>query len=78
MASLIDDATKWWNVEKFRRTLPPQEAEDVLKIMINLKSKPDCLIWEHEKNVTYRVSAYRFFHALGQSRQVGECSDAKE
>lgn len=35
VANLIDDVTKWWDVNKVRWVLPPREETEVLKIIIS-------------------------------------------
>lgn len=78
MASLIDESTKWWNVEKVRRLLPKREANDVLNIMLNTEFISDYLVWEHERSGVFTVkSAYKFFLSMTHDRQIVESSSAE-
>ncbi|KAG6718118.1 hypothetical protein I3842_04G134700 [Carya illinoinensis] len=64
VSELIDDRTRSWDVEKVRRCLPPREAEEVLHMVLTSISRPDELVWEHEKSGQFSVrSAYRLFLA---------------
>ncbi|XP_042942933.1 uncharacterized mitochondrial protein AtMg00310-like [Carya illinoinensis] len=72
---LIDENTRWWNIEKVRRLLPPAAAGSVLKILISNEVRLDCFIWDNEKDGVFSVkSAYDYFQKL--DRQEGECSNA--
>ncbi|KAF5476529.1 hypothetical protein F2P56_003276 [Juglans regia] len=71
VATLIDENTKWWDIEKVRRILPPREATEVLNMILTSESRPDSLVWEHKKSGAFSVkSAYRFFQSLGHVRQT--------
>ncbi|KAG2667144.1 hypothetical protein I3760_15G097700 [Carya illinoinensis] len=75
VSDLIDDRTRSWDVEKVRRCLPSREAEEVLHMVLTSVSRPDELIWEHEKSGQFSVrSAYRLFLADAASNQEGEVS----
>ncbi|XP_041001600.1 uncharacterized protein LOC121247296 [Juglans microcarpa x Juglans regia] len=79
VVTLIDENTKWWDIEKVRRILPPREEAEVLNMIMTLESRPNSLVWEHEKSGAFSVkSAYRFFQSLGHVRQTGEASNAEE
>lgn len=50
VVDLIDEYTRWWNMEKVRRLLPQREAYEVLNMMLPADSRPDSIVWEHEPN----------------------------
>lgn len=79
VVDLIDEYTRWWNMEKVRRLLPQREAYEVLNMMLPADSRPDSIVWEHEPNAQFSVkSAYRLFMSLGEERRLGEVSYGEE
>ncbi|XP_042944649.1 uncharacterized protein LOC122278535 [Carya illinoinensis] len=76
VAQLIDGETGWWEIEIVRRTLPPREASDVLRIPLGPSPREDKLIWHYENSGEYTVrSAYRLFWSIKNHRVEGGCSN---
>lgn len=76
---MIDGHTKWWDMVKVRRILPPREAYEVLNMMLPSDNRPESIVWEHEQSGQFSVkSAYRLFMSFGDVRQHGEVSSGEE
>lgn len=66
---VIDNHTKWWDLQRIRSYFPSTIANKVLKIMLVTASHDDTQIWMHEKDENFSVrSAYKLFKELDKKR----------
>lgn len=72
MDSLINNNTKWWNIEEIIALFNLNIETGIMKIIFCLEEQKDKLTWTQEKNGRFSVrSTYRFFKAKQRNNVPG-------
>lgn len=62
---LIDQTTRWWDLQKLRALFNPKVIGEILKIRPSFSGNSDLWLWEHETSGLYTVqSGYCFFKSI--------------
>lgn len=76
-SSLIDQETRWWDVDLIQNLFPPGISAAILKVFLPFEPQNNLLFWEKERSGLYSVrSGYRMIKQCERHFEMGESSTA--